>query len=209
MKEYEPQNAPTGPVIRVNGVRLRAYGSDQTTEQEVPGHPVERGAEIHERNIVHPEEGSFRAVTDYAGLSDMQRLAKQEQPARFTTHEGSVPRCMVESAERSQNNGTVDDKIEVDITWTQVNIAEVSESNISAVTADGTKSPSAGNASAANGGEQSHVGGGQSASNATAGGQGPFARGRAAGRAATQDTLGGIGKDVSNAATKNQSGGGS
>lgn len=136
-------DGPTGPTIIVGGVELEAaLESEQISGQDAPDKPIEEGAEITQRNVLEPEEGTIRAAADSSQVAEIRQLASEPDPIRITTSEGSLDDCIVDSVTRVREGRHID-KFDVDIDWREIQIAEVGEADIQATTDDGDASAEA------------------------------------------------------------------
>lgn len=134
-----PEPGYSRPIL-IDGVEYEgAVGSDQTSEQDVPGKPIQSGAEVGQRNVVNPETGSIPISASSSEIGALRDLARQEDLITITTAEGSVSNVAVESVDRSVDP-VHDDKFDVTVNWKQVEIADVGEGSIVAVTEDGQAS---------------------------------------------------------------------
>lgn len=131
-----PEPTYSRPILIDGTEYQRAVGSDQTTEQDVPGKPIQSGAEVGQRNVVYPEEGSIQISSQSGAIGELRDLAQQEDLITITTAEGSVSNVSVELVERSVDP-RYDDKFDLTVRWKQVEIADVGEGSIIAVTDDG------------------------------------------------------------------------
>jgi hypothetical protein len=136
-----PEGGYSRPIL-IDGVEYEgAVGSEQETEQDIPSKPLEDGAEVGQRNVVHPEEGSVMISATSAEVGQLRDLATQRDPINITTAEGAVSDVVVERVERNVDN-RFDDKFDVTVHWRQVQIADVGEGSIVALTDDGQASGS-------------------------------------------------------------------
>ena len=186
----------------IGGTKVYASGSQQSGGIDAPSTPLESGAEVAERNVVLPEEGTITAVAGAEEVAALRQLKEEKEPIPITTAEGSIPKCVVENVDRDWSNPELrEPKFDVTIDWKQVFLAAVSQSTLVAVTADGKSSSKAG------GGGNSQSSTGPDSKNAS-NGPSAFQQGRRAGRSDTSSALGQVGRDVSGWASSGGSGGG-
>lgn len=142
VREVESPEGSSQSVI-VGGVEVAATSSEQAGGQDAPTAPVESGAEVTQRNVITPENGTITGWTDTQGLSSLYALYASREPISITTPEATVPLCVVEEISRTRDGQYVD-AFQIDIEWRQILLGELGTATITAVTADGPKSPAAG-----------------------------------------------------------------
>lgn len=136
----------SGQPVIVGGVEVITTESEQLSGVDAPTKSMERGAEISQRNVLHPDSGTITGAVDGAGLSALQGLTRQREPISITTPESTISNCVVEEVTRTREGRHVS-KFGVSIAWRQVLIAEIGSVTITAVTGDGKKSQGASDSS--------------------------------------------------------------
>lgn len=135
----------SGQPVVVGGVEVVTTTSEQESGVDAPTKSMERGAEISQRNVQHPERGTIRGAVDGAGLSSLRGLTQRRDPISITTPETTVTKCVVENVRRTREGRHVS-KFGVEIDWRQVLIAELGSVSIQAVTQDGKSTSSSSSA---------------------------------------------------------------
>lgn len=136
----------SGQPVIIGGIELLTTSATQESGVDAPTKSMEKGAEISQRNVQHPESGTISGAVDGSGLSGLHSLVQQRDPISITTPEGTVQKCVVQNVSRTREGHHVS-KFGVEVEWRQVLTAELGSVTIQAVTPDGKKSSGSGSSS--------------------------------------------------------------